>query len=159
MFFKKLLHIPRKNILPPFVAPLLPGCALPLSVTLRVPPLPQGRGFKGSPFGGAPRSGERVFRISFSLPLSVTFRVPPVSPRLGHARGLTPHCGVIQDPRAAPLPQGRGFNFDRSARLWVERMFLAKPRRGGACSSRFVRSMPFVADRRGSRRGSVTLGV
>ena len=24
---------------------------------------------------------------------------------LGHARSLTPHCGVIQDPRAALLPR------------------------------------------------------
>ena len=26
-------------------------------------------------------------------------------PRFGHARGLTPHRGVIQDPRAASLPR------------------------------------------------------
>ena len=25
--------------------------------------------------------------------------------RFGHARGLTPHRGVIQDPRAASLPR------------------------------------------------------
>ena len=32
-----------------------------------------------------------------------------VSLRLGHARALTPHCGVIHSPRAAMLPQGEGF--------------------------------------------------
>ena len=34
-----------------------------------------------------------------------------VSLRLGHARALTPHCGVIHSPRAAMLPQGEGFLF------------------------------------------------
>ena len=33
---------------------------------------------------------------------------PPVSLRLGHTRGLTTHRVVIQDPRAASLPRGRG---------------------------------------------------
>ena len=33
---------------------------------------------------------------------------PPVSLRLGHTWGLTTHRVVIQDPRAASLPKGRG---------------------------------------------------
>ena len=33
---------------------------------------------------------------------------PPVSLRLGHTRGLTTHRVVIQDPRAASLPNGGG---------------------------------------------------
>jgi hypothetical protein len=33
--------------------------------------------------------------------------LPPVSLRLGHARVLTPHCGVIHYAHVASLPQGK----------------------------------------------------
>ena len=36
---------------------------------------------------------------------------PPVSLRLGHARGLTTHRVVIQDPRAASLPHKGRLSF------------------------------------------------
>ena len=55
--------------------------------------------------------------------------------RLGHARALTPHCGVIQDPRAASLP----LPYQR----WAPAAFLvggdamtsrtSPPREGGGC--------------------------
>ena len=46
-----------------------------------------------------PREGAK--RDLIRLPARSDLRV---SLRLGHARGLTPHRGVIQDPRAASLP-------------------------------------------------------
>ena len=49
--------------------------------------------------------GKRNFGVAFAHPK--VFLYPhgdPVSLRFGHARGLTPHCGVIQDPHAASLP-------------------------------------------------------
>ena len=49
--------------------------------------------------------GKRIFGVAFAYPK--VFLYPhgdPVSLRFGHARGLTPHCGVIQDPHAASLP-------------------------------------------------------
>ena len=54
--------------------------------------------------------GERV-TMKFNLNFKLRGLLPPLSRspfslRLGHARGLTPHCGVIQDPRAASLPPG-----------------------------------------------------
>ena len=41
-----------------------------------------------------------VFRFKISLR-----REQGLACGLGHARSLTPHCGVIQDPRAALLPR------------------------------------------------------
>ena len=68
-----------------------------------------------------PQSGYPLLSLrlsSFLQKLEVNRQaVASVSLRLGHARALTPHCGVIHSPRAASLPT-KGKPYKESSPPW-----------------------------------------
>ena len=68
-----------------------------------------------------PQSGYPLLSLrlsSFLQKLEVNRQaVASVSLRLGHARALTPHCGVIHSPRAASLPT-KGKPYKGSSPPW-----------------------------------------
>ena len=51
---------------------------------------------------------EKQYQTDFRNDIALFFWTVEFLLRIGHARGLTPHCGVIQHPRVAARPAGEG---------------------------------------------------
>ena len=80
------------------------------SVSLRLPPSPQGEGLRGASFNGAKPSRGRLTSAGTPHPSA---SLPPVSLRVGRFAGLTGHRPVIQ--YREPL-KGKAWGIKRSAR-------------------------------------------